>query len=942
MQASDTSWVRLIYNPSSGEVTAEGNLEGILSITAEELNSLENPIDSFSGSIASALTEGGTPFTDSDTGLFVIPDCTGLNNSVTLVKTGGPEIDLVSDMAAGIVGFSPDGSIMRWNRRMSYLFGPREKDVLGRKAEDVLPAPVLYDWTSVISSAHIGHEVRIEFRPSGDKRIDGMLSQGGTGVIGIFTDSTEVYKTGKRLRALNRLNQAYLQSTTTGILLLDSHFRILLSNPGFGIITGERGSLIGQQLHDVLPENSYKWVHDSTERLYGDEQSELSEVLPFRKRDGSLLTIKHILRVVRNGINQAVNYVCLFQDRTEISVLREENRKLRRGLEGISRLAEELKTGEKRDSNSFCDKILGITGSEAVVEFSYDQSETLRQSGCAGKWPSEFSFEHIASLGFPASVWSSGVVCTVGQSELGRLASVFTSCTIIPVGSGAGSMGFIMLCNSSITDSEQSILKLIALLPELSLELQKNCRSLSSSEGTEIRCEALLSDFLGSVPLPVCVLTRDNRPVYWNPEMERITGITKEMATPEKVQSIIDPSGVGFSLDSLSAAGTLDMSSNSLVWKVKKLDGTMSRPFRWHVSILEHPELFKGDYGFILTGLYPKGYAVSTAEKHGNSVNSLSILSTFTRSVLSDNKTEIFKSVWDIAQSLDCCSGLHFFRDGKAAASFPEDSEQFRETNGEACAILIMDYAEYEVRPSGNANLPVLESICELVSSIRAARLTDPLKKGLPDNPMMANLALLIDAFQDIATESMRQGNALLNLVEKSDPFSGFARTIVLSQESALRISELVKLSFSVNSTLFRKVSLQRFMSGFPSGFVERGLRPPSLSLSDSFPQVMIIPEVVLNSVSSLCRILTSDSVIGLAVESDTLTESPSVLLKITGLAEMVTEEKVNRGSISLDKGVFDIWAEIAFISSLLEEAGCRIVSSPEAQCTVLFTRAEL
>ncbi|HPF32940.1 MAG TPA: PAS domain-containing protein, partial [Candidatus Sabulitectum sp.] len=280
------AWIRLSFTPSTGRLSVEGDPYSVLGKTREELTGATDPLSALPASVAGALVEGSGVTRDTELNLVLVPGDTRYSNSVTVILEKGHEYDLVSDMASGVAAFSTDGNILRWNRRMSYLFGPREEDVKGKNVEDILPPPVLYNWNSILSSVHLGHEVRLEFRPSGEKKLEGILSRGGPGIIGIFSDSSENYNTTKRLRALNRLNQAYIQSTETGLILLDTGLRVLLCNPGFERISGRKGSLIGLQLHDVLPDDSYRWVHEAWERLLGEERAEQSALVPFKVEGG--------------------------------------------------------------------------------------------------------------------------------------------------------------------------------------------------------------------------------------------------------------------------------------------------------------------------------------------------------------------------------------------------------------------------------------------------------------------------------------------------------------------------------------------------------------------------------------------------------------------------------------------------------------------------------
>lgn len=938
MKESANNWTRLTYSPSSGKLSVDGYPEDVLDLSEEQLTSAADLTGILPESVYLGLTEGGEIVRDNASSLIVIPGDTRYNNAVVVLKEKPVEIDLIPDIASGVVGFSPDGTIVRWNKRMSYLFGPREKDVKGRKASDILPAPVLYNWTSVMSSAHLGHEVRVEFRPSGEKRVEGILSQGGPGVIGIFFDSTESYKTSKRLRALNRLNQAYLQSTSTGLILLDSQLRILLSNSGFSRITGERGSLIGQQLHEVLPEESYRWIHDSSERLYGEDRSDNSEVISFRKSNGDVLTLKHTLKVVRNEMNQAVNFVCLFEDKTGQMELQRENSKLRKNLEGITRLSEDISASGRRNGGDLCVKIMRLTGSGAVAEFTYDQSETLRLSGSAGSWPVRAETSEPASLGFPGFAWRDHGIHSVGQSELGILTGSFSDCIVVPIGSGAGNKGFLVLCDSAMTTDDSEVLKLAASLAGMILNLPRGARQPISAEKNGSTGDSVSSSVFDDVPFPLAIITRNGSPEYWNAAMAKLTDLNRTEVTPDDLQSFIDPAGKGFSLDSLASTDILFFGEDSMVWSVKRRDGTCSEPHRWHISILEQPQLFQGDYGFLLAAIPAPDASDPDPGKMEKSQLCAELLGSMSVVITSTTEEEMLRSIWNICSRFESCRRLEFYRDGIQAASFPQQGASINAACDTVGPLLLFNGVEYEVRSTDSASISLLEPLCEMISAIRG-----PAEKALARSvghreDIHQRLHLMAGYLQEFCRDSIKQSNAILTIVEEADPFSGFARTMLLSQETAARVTDLIQMAVSAGSALFRKVSLQRFMSGFPAEFAEAGIRPPSLTLSDRLPDVVIVPDIVLSAVTRLCFLKGSETVISLSVDPENTSGGTRAVLRISGLSEPVTDSEIAQGYESLKQGIFDTQVEIAILSTLLAAAGCEIIHRAEAQCTIRFS----
>ncbi len=79
---------------------------------------------------------------------------------------------------------------------------------------------------------------------------------------------------------------------------------------------------------------------------------------------------------------------------------------------------------------------------------------------------------------------------------------------------------------------------------------------------------------------------------------------------------------------------------------------------------------------------------------------------------------------------------------------------------------------------------------------------------------------------------------------------------MLFSGETAARAAELLGLALSVSSSRFRRVSSERFLAGLHASFTGMGLRPPSLSIAEGLPEVVIIPDIALQCISSLCRMM--------------------------------------------------------------------------------------
>lgn len=911
------------FSPSTGEIAVDGDLFAVLGINAEELTKSSDSFTMLPDSVARGLIEGKEIIRDQELSLVIIPGEAGYCNTVTLIAEKTADFDLISDMAGGVVGFSPDGTILSWNKRMTYLFGPRERDVKGRNAADILPAPVLYNWDSVISSAHLGHEVKIEFIPSGDRRVEGILSRGGPGVIGLFRDSTESYSTGKRLRALNRLNQAYLQSTGTGLLLLDSRLRILVSNSGFSRLSGQHGSLIGLQLHDVLPEESYKWVHDASEHLFAEASAEQCGVITCRNHDGKKVTLRQTLRAVRNEANQAMNYVCLFEDETDLNSFREEVDQLKKSLLGISRMSGGIIETSSGVKDSFCEDLLHVTGSRAAAQYAYDARETMKLIGTAGAWPDDYPPEETGQIGFPACVWAGDRLHRITAGELGKLSGHFKSCIVLPTGTGISNRGFLILAESAVTDSDSVVLKAVSSLARLQRDIAEEKRIRLSAEKLPFDIERLAATVFNGIPLPVAVVRRDGRIEHWNRVMELVSGTVAHEAGEADLKRLIDPRDSGVTLDFIASGVPGAAGGLSAEWSVKRADGSESSVYRWHVSIIDSSSGLHRDPAFLISGIPSGGSSLSEDEETPAFMQNQLILDDLKAMLCAPSARETMNAFSKACFRLGGSGVMEFHSEGEPVAIFPEGTVKDRHHHWDLFSSMIIMGREYDIRASGKVNPGTVNSLVDLLScksrhGSETKQFSFEIKSEIREYS-----SCLADYLEHFSSESIDQNNALLHVVDRTDPLAGFARTMLYSHETAFKASHLLKLSMQVSNADFRVVCPDRFLSGLHSIFAERGLRPPSLSFREKLPDVLIIPEVVLQCLSMLCQLAVPDGVVSFTAGSSGENSDAGVHLVLSGLDEPL--EYLSREEIlhDFESGNFDTGVETGIILKLLEGAGC-------------------
>ena len=909
------AWTRLSFTPSTGRLSVEGDPYSVLGKTREELTGATDPLAALPGSVAGALVDGNGVARDTELNLVIVPGDTRYSNSVTVILEKGHEYDLVSDMATGVAAFGTDGTILRWNRRMSYLFGPREEDVKGKNVEDVLPPPVLYNWNSILSSVHLGHEVRLEFRPSGEKKLEGVLCRGGPGIIGIFSDSSENYNTTKRLRALNRLNQAYIQSTETGLILLDTGLRVLLCNPGFERISGRKGSLIGLQLHDVLPDDSYRWVHEASERLLGEERAEQSALVPFNVEGERHLLVRHTLRAVRNEMNQAVNFVCLFEDRTELTSLREEVNSLKNCLTGMAGIAEEIMQG---DYAGVCRRVLELTGSRAVLRYSYDSSETLSLTEVPGDWPREIKGMEPAELGFPTIVWRGDDHRVLAGGELGILRSSFERCSLVPLGKGTANRGFLLLCDPAEPGYDGAVLKLMTSLVRSGASGSQSGDG-SRTAGTQAGGKDMAGVILGSMAFPAALFRRNGEMVHLNPPMEKLTGVRADGFTSGHLQALIDPEGHGLTLDSLITGESPAGDPRRMIWKPARLDGAATEPHVWRVSFLEDHRIFTGDFGYLVTGVPISGETACDLSR-GEGAVSTDVIRGLLGVVSMDGEREILRKLADICLEHSCSGEIEVLRNGDPVFSTFSEAASGRTMRWQTGPSLLLDGREYGTRFTPGVNVALLESLCEAVSSLRGTAVikSSSVSASRSLRNSMNDLAAYLEGF---CTDTAHRTEALLSFLDASDHFAGFARTILYASETSSAAAELLKAALAVSRENYRVVSLERFFAGFHTAFAERGLRPPTLSMKEGLPEVTIMPEAVLGGISMLCQNHAVESPVAFSLYPEAASGEVQAVLTITGFPENL--EQTLEGFHPEEPQTFGPAMELAVLFEILEVSGC-------------------
>lgn len=272
-------WVRISWVPDSGVLLVSGDCEGLLGVSARKLINSTEPLTLLPTELATILA-GGLP------DIPVHLSTSSLTGSVTTVKD---QVEIVifsipgfqsrsnimlDELGAGIMGTDRTGNITLWNKAMSSIFRIPQKHVIGKNIQDVLVSPVLYSWENVVKMVLDGKQLKVVCRPDAQRRIECTFSPGSSGMVGTCFDTTESFQAENRLRTSRKMNQAYFHSVSTGLVLFDRDYRILVANRAFGRMFGLVENLLGIHLHEILPSESYEIIEDMARPFFSSHPQE--------------------------------------------------------------------------------------------------------------------------------------------------------------------------------------------------------------------------------------------------------------------------------------------------------------------------------------------------------------------------------------------------------------------------------------------------------------------------------------------------------------------------------------------------------------------------------------------------------------------------------------------------------------------------------------------
>ncbi|MCK4807475.1 MAG: PAS domain-containing protein, partial [Candidatus Aegiribacteria sp.] len=272
-------WVRINWTPDSGVSLVSGDSEGLLGVSARRLINSTEPLSLLPTELATILASGLPDIPVHLSTSSLTGSVSTASNQAEIILFGIPGFQgrsniMLDELSVGIVGTDRTGSITLWNKAMSSIFRIPQKHVIGKNVQDILVSPVLYSWENVIKMVLDGKQIKVVCRPDAQRRIECTFSPGSSGMVGTCFDTTESFQAENRLRTSRKMNQAYFHSVSTGLVLFDKDYRILVANRAFGRMFGLVENLLGIHLHEILPSESYEIIEDQTRPFFSSQSQE--------------------------------------------------------------------------------------------------------------------------------------------------------------------------------------------------------------------------------------------------------------------------------------------------------------------------------------------------------------------------------------------------------------------------------------------------------------------------------------------------------------------------------------------------------------------------------------------------------------------------------------------------------------------------------------------
>ncbi len=543
-------WVRITCNRLTGCLNISGDCLGLLGTPSETLLASADPRPLLPVVVRNALDDPTLPYReDRQAGILLTATDTG-SETVIVVAENREEIDSVyPDLPAGVVSIDHSGVIRHCNRVMAEMFGIDVPGCIGQEISSILPQPVLYSWNSVIKSVMMGHQVKVEFLPVAGRKNSGMLVRGGVGIVGLFHDITEVIETEKRLRAVQKMNQAIFSASEAGILMFDGKGRILLANRAMARITGLSNSLVGMHIGEVFPDECLKWVDRSSKRLLARPgKGATSGDMDWMSTSGETRVVRLSLQSITDDSGAVTHIMGYVDDITDQVIGMKRLETLGRSLDCMGRLTTILPGAGRQDSGS-AGLIREILEADAIAIYINDPFSGFMLSESDGSWPERLLPDEFHGLRILTATGSDDSFRVLAGDKLGVLKGSFARGLVYNLGAPDNPMGYVVAAYSSdqaAMHREGSVGELAAALLTSGLLLHRE-HSESEKLAYLLRGrDRFLEDMFMKLPLPVFLFSESGEIILWNDDMTLMAGEDAFKQSAQRQQRSLDRILSGF------------------------------------------------------------------------------------------------------------------------------------------------------------------------------------------------------------------------------------------------------------------------------------------------------------------------------------------------------------------------------------------------------------
>lgn len=537
-------WVRIACNRLTGSLSVTGDCPGLLGTETGTLTAAADAGPLLPPVVRRALEDPSVPFREDRKAGLAVTAFESSAETVIIVTGIREEIDSVyPDLPAGVISMDHSGVVRQFNRAMGEMFGMDAAGAIGSEVSRVLPQPVLYSWSSVIKSVMMGHQVKVEFLPVAGRKNSGMLVRGGSGIVGLFHDITEALETEKRLRAVQKMNQAIFSASEAGILMFDAKGRILLANRAMGRITGMSNSLVGMHVVEIFPDECLKWVDRSSKKLLARPgKGATSGDMEWTNPSGETRVVRLSLQSITDDSGIVTHVMGYVDDITDQVQGMKRLETLGRSLDYMGRLTTLLPGAGRQDSGSAA-LMREILEADALAVYINDPFSGLMLSDGDGSWPEGLPSSEYSELGLSSvSGFEEGYRMLTGE-RLGALRGLFARGLVYPLGAADNPMGYIVAAyrtDQTAMHREASVGELAAALLTSGLLLNRE-HSESEKLAYLLRGrDRFLEDLFHKLPLPALLFSETGEVLLWNDDMTLLAGEDVMSQTVQRQQRSLD------------------------------------------------------------------------------------------------------------------------------------------------------------------------------------------------------------------------------------------------------------------------------------------------------------------------------------------------------------------------------------------------------------------